>query len=244
MLSLPLVQFAVGVVVERDGAEAVFVADVTGYFVQPRQRVVGQVQECSQLRNEQRPVVGRRPLHPLVVFIPNGALIRMRQVPECRFKVGVSWWRPTVPPLSVGERTQSLSRKRPFAGRGNLPWPELPSHKISESVQRHDPVAMLSAHPIRFGNQRIGSHMRNRCPCGGVMARNMAWNRLRQASAGAAPSLTPGTVPGRAGRRIPYGVADSGTSGRNRQGSHNPAERYTGPSARAGAAGRWSTGCR
>lgn len=30
------------------------------------------------------------------------AWIRMRQVRECRFKVGVSWQRPTVRPLSVG----------------------------------------------------------------------------------------------------------------------------------------------
>ena len=45
------------------------------------------------------------------------AWIRMGQVPECRFKVGVAWWRPPVPPLSVGEpRAQPASRKRPFAG--------------------------------------------------------------------------------------------------------------------------------
>ena len=48
--------------------------------------------------------------------------IRMGQVPGGRFKVGVSWWRPPVPPLSVGEpRAPSPSHKRPFADRDPEP---------------------------------------------------------------------------------------------------------------------------
>ncbi len=52
-------------------------------------------------------------------------------------------------------------RNPTFAGPRNPPWPELPNHRISATVQRHDPVAVLpSAHPIQTQSATDGSGAR------------------------------------------------------------------------------------